>query len=383
MRTEKVGDRISVTFVVTKDCNFRCRYCYMVGKHGDARMPFSVARDTVDYLVDNPDLFPQPKVVWDFIGGEPFLEIDLMEQIFDYIVLKTWKAAHPWFENSYFSVSTNGVLYHLPKVQRLIDQYGRRFEIGLTIDGPAHVHNLERVFPNGEGTHDQVVKNVGLWLQRSHDPSTKVTFSHDTIPYVAESILYLFSLGIPVVNANVVFEDVWQPGDDDLFEEQLNLLGDAIIDQGLWKKHECSLFSRLCGAPLTERHDTTWCGAGKHMLAVDANGLFYPCVRFTDFSLAKQPPIIIGNTQRGLDQKALEPFCGLTRSNQSSDECMSCEVAQGCAWCLGFNYDDSGVLYKRATYLCKMHKARVRANRRFWSRIDEMGDRLWKQAAAR
>ena len=46
-------------------------------------------------------------------------------------------------------------------------------------------------------------------------------------------------------------------------------------------------------------------------------------------------------------------------------------MASGCAWCQGENYDASitGTIFERATAICKMHKARVRANNYFWNRL--------------
>ena len=381
-----VKEQLTLTFVVTKECNFRCRYCYMVHKNNKSRMAFEIAKSAIDYLVENPDQFPQTYLVCEFIGGEPLLEIDLIEQICNYIKLKTWEHTHPWFTTLMFSLSTNGALYDQPKVQALLNRYKSCFDMGITIDGPAHVHDLERQFPDGQGTHAAVVKNIPLWLSRTTKPSTKVTISHDNLPFLAESVLYLFSLGIPVVNANVVFENVWQPGDDVLLETQLDILGDTMLEQELWRKHECSFFNRIIGDPLAPENDNNWCGAGRYMLAVDDKGLFYPCVRFTDFSLTSQPAFVIGDVERGIDWDKLTPFYELNRSCQSTCECMDCEVASGCAWCQGFNYDDSGMLAHRATYICKMHKARVSANKRFWARLDKTlanGESQWKQAAAK
>lgn len=365
-------DKHTVTFVVTEECNFNCRYCYMVHKNKRNRMPFQVAKDTIDYVLRTPEYFPESTVIWEFIGGEPLLEIDLIEQIVDYAHRRAFECDHPWFANSMFSMSTNGSLYGDPRLQRLLDRYNSRFDVGLTLDGPSYVHDKERVFPNGLGTHATVLKNLKSWLERFPRHATKVTVSHDTLPFVAESILYLFSLGIITVHSNVVFENVWQPGDDELLEKQLNILGDAIIDQGLWKHHDCSFFSRAVGDSLSPAHDNNWCGAGKYMLAVDANGDFYPCVRFMDFSLTKQPGLIIGNIKEGIFKERLDPFWHLTRSCQSTKECLECEVASGCAWCQGFNYDEGGKLAYRATHICKMHKARARANKRFWAKIDAL-----------
>ena len=58
-------------------------------------------------------------------------------------------------------------------------------------------------------------------------------------------------------------------------------------------------------------------------------------------------------------------------NNPTPQECIDCEVASGCAWCQGENYDaaDTPTIYQRATAICKMHKARVRANNYYWNKL--------------
>ncbi len=75
----------NITFIVTKDCQLACKYCYLVGKNERERMSWEVARSAIDYILDREDSFREESVVWDFIGGEPFLEIDLIDKICDYI----------------------------------------------------------------------------------------------------------------------------------------------------------------------------------------------------------------------------------------------------------------------------------------------------------
>ena len=67
----------------------------------------------------------------------------------------------------------------------------------------------------------------------------------------------------------------------------------------------------------------------------------------------------------------LRPFLVLDRCTQSTQECIDCEVAEGCAWCQGENYDaaDTPTIYQRSTAICKMHKARVRANNYYWNKL--------------
>ena len=373
-----------ITFIVTKDCQLACKYCYLVGKNSKERMPFEIAKQAIDYILGHEEDFSEGSVVWDFIGGEPFIEIDLIDQICDYLKTEMFRLNHHWFNSYRFSFATNGINYHTDKVQQFIKKNRQHLSIGITIDGTKRKHDLNRIWktkdmekgimpkPEEErGSYDDVVKNIPLWLSQFPDDSTKVTISSADIPYIKESVLHLYSLGIKEVNINVVFENVWQEGDDSKFEEQLISLADDIIDGGYYEDYACSFFSENIGKPMDAKIDNNnWCGAGM-MLSIDAAGNFYPCTRFAAYSLRSKKPIIIGNVYDGIDKNKLRPFLALDRTTQSPKECIECEVASGCAWCQGENYDaaETNTIYQRATAICKMHKARVRANNYYWNKL--------------
>lgn len=384
----------SITFIVTKDCQLACKYCYLVGKNTKERMTWEVAKEAIDYILEREDEFREASVIWDFIGGEPFLEIDLIDRICDYLKTEMYRRNHHWFNSYRFSFSTNGINYHTEKVQRFIEKNHNHLSIGITIDGTKRKHDMNRIWkpvvghaserddqqtqrsealPTTEerGSYDDVVRNIPLWLKQFPGAATKVTISSPDIPYIKESVLHLYSLGIKEVNINCVFEDVWKEGDDVLFEEQLTELADAIIDGRLYEDNVCSFYQEFIGKPMDpERDNQNWCGAGK-MLAVDAAGNFYPCTRFAAYSLRSKPAWVIGNIHDGIDPNKLRPFLMLDRTTQSKQECIDCEVASGCAWCQGENYDaaQTHTVYQRATAICKMHKARVRANNYYWNKL--------------
>lgn len=370
----EAGGAKSITFIVTKDCQLACKYCYLVGKNEKERMSFEIAKKAVDYILSHEDEFPQKSVIWDFIGGEPFLEIELIEKICDYIFIELYRLNHHWFGKFRFSFSTNGINYDSEKVQKFIKKYHDYLSIGITIDGTKKKHDLNRIWKGSgpeRGSYDDVVRNIPLWLEQFPKGGTKVTISSEDIPYISESVLHLYSLGIHEVNINVVFEDVWHEGDDIRFEEQLFKLADQIIDNGLYADNTCSFFKEGIGVPLDPVYENhNWCGAGK-MLSIDAAGNFYPCTRFAAYSLRSKKPIIIGNVNDGIDKNKLRPFLTLDRLTQSPQKCIDCEVANGCAWCQGENYDaaDTDTIYQRSIAICKMHKARVRANNYYWNKL--------------
>ena len=368
----KSGGGKTVTFIVTKDCQLACKYCYLVGKNSKERMPWEIAKQAIDYILSRENEFKEESVIWDFIGGEPFLEIELIDKICDYIKVETFSHNHHWFNSYRFSFSTNGINYHEDKVQRFIEKNRKHLSVGITIDGTEIKHDLNRIYKiSGKGSYQDVAHNIPLWLKQFPEAATKVTISSADIPYIKESVLHLYSLGIHEVNINCVFEDVWKEGDDLLFEDQLIQLADAIIEKGYYNDYACSFFSEFVGKSLDcVLQNQNWCGAGK-MLAVDAAGNFYPCTRFAQYSLRNKKAWIIGNVYDGIDENKLRPFLTLDRCTQSTQECIDCEVAEGCAWCQGENYDaaDTPTIYQRSTAICKMHKARVHANNYYWNKL--------------
>lgn len=368
----KEGLAKNITFIVTKDCQLACKYCYLVGKNEKERMSWEVAKQAIDYILSHEEDMREESVVWDFIGGEPFLEIELIDKICDYLKVEMYRRNHHWFNSYRFSFSTNGINYHTDKVQHFIKKNREHLSIGITIDGTEMKHDLNRVYKgDGRGSYADVVRNIPLWISQFPNGGTKVTISSADIPYIKESVLHLYSLGIHEVNINCVFEDVWKEGDDARFEEQLMQLADAIIDGEYYRDYACSFFSEYLGKPLDcVLQNQNWCGAGR-MLAVDAAGNFYPCTRFAQYSLRSKKAWIIGNIHDGIDKNKLRPFLTLDRCTQSEQKCIDCEVAEGCAWCQGENYDaaDTPTIYQRSTAICLMHKARVRANNYYWNKL--------------
>lgn len=371
--TRNGGDKdiLHVTFIVTKDCQLACKYCYLVGKNSDERMQWPIAKKMIDFLFKNQDYFIEDSIVLNFIGGEPFMEIGLLDRICDYFKIKAFSSEHKWFNDYRINISTNGLNYNTEKVQSFIQKNHKHLSIGITIDGNKDKHDMNRIYKlTGHGSYAAVVENIPLWLKQFPNAGTKVTISSKDLLYIKESIIHLFKLGIHEVNVNCLFENVWRDGDDLVFEEQLIRLADEIIDNKWYEDYFCSFFSEKIGRPLPKTDNNNWCGCGR-MIAVDAHGYLYPCTRFSKFSLREKSPRIIGTVEHGINYNLTRPFRTLNRQDQSNQQCLDCEVASGCAWCQGENYDaaDSPTIYQRSTAICKMHKARVRANNYYWNKL--------------
>ena len=361
------GEAKTVTISLTEECNLRCKYCYMTSKSSSNRMSLETAKKAVNFILKAG--FKDKGIVWDFIGGDPLLEIDLIDELTDYITIEQFRCKPEWVGAHRFMITTNGLLYNSDKVQKYLHKNKGNVEIAITLDGNKIKHDLQRVFADGTGSYVKVIENVKLWVEQFPHASTKATFSHDDLPHLKDSIISIWDQGIHSVGANIVFEDVWQDGDDIIYEEQLNALADYVLENSLWESHYVTFFNPNFGFPNSEADlSRNHCGTGK-MLAIDTKGNLFPCIRFLDFTLGEKKYEPCGDIFNGLNQDRLRPFQYLTARSQSSNECVECEVATGCAWCTGNNFNEAShpTIFERTVANCKMHKANVRAIERFWN----------------
>jgi sulfatase maturation enzyme AslB (radical SAM superfamily) len=105
---------LNITFQVTEDCCMKCTYCYQHNKKSN-KMDFETAKSLIDDILSlDPNLYSS--VIFEFIGGEPFLEIELIEKICDYTINKMIEMHHPWLICFRCSMCSNGILYTSPKV---------------------------------------------------------------------------------------------------------------------------------------------------------------------------------------------------------------------------------------------------------------------------
>lgn len=357
-----------IVFIVTQDCQLNCSYCYLVGKNQTGKMTWETAKKTVDFLMSLP--VTEDRVVFDFIGGEPLLEIGLIHKICRYIVSELNRLNHPWLKDYSFRFTTNGLLYSSSKVQEFISEYKECLQIQLSIDGTKRKHDLNRVFSSGKGSYDKVLPNVRLWIEQFREKARVfMVISHDDLPYLSESVIHHIGLGIKDIFLSFVVEDVWRPGDGKILEEELKIVADHMIDNNLTDSVKVSTFREELGLPEYEEHIYP---CGIHTYTFDNKGDIYSCIRFKQFSLRDKPERTIGSIYEGLDTNKLRPFLCFDRESSYTTECLRCEIATCCRWCPAENYDssDSGTIFQRTTTLCEIHHANTRMKNYYWNRIN-------------
>lgn len=310
------------------DCNLRCRYCFYLSKSSIYRKSaprMSIA--TLQLMTRKFMALSMPVHSFGWQGGEPTLMgLNFFRQAIEF---------QKQYGHSGLSVAnglqTNGTL--------LDDAWGEflqryNFLVGISIDGPAELHNLGRVHSDGRGSHAEVLRGLEV-LRRNHvehNVLTLVSAYNQTHPL--EIYHYLKDLGINY-HQYIECTEFDQQGELLPFALQPGRWGEflcTIFDE--WHKHDTRNISvRLFDSILVRLVDgyANCCSMGtdcRQYFVIEHNGDVYPC----DFYV--RPELKLGNIEvdeiEPMQNSSLFRDFGLRKSSWN-DRCSQCEYLQFCA----------------------------------------------------
>ncbi|MBI5232597.1 MAG: radical SAM protein, partial [Coriobacteriales bacterium] len=137
-------------------CNLACDYCFFTSK--SLLYPGQQQRMTDDvlrrYLSDLFEAHPDGEVAVSFQGGEPTL---MGIGFFERAVAVAEECRRPG-QRPFFTIQTNGTL-----IDRMWARFfaRNRFLVGVSIDGPADVHDAYRHDRRNRPTHGRVLRAIG------------------------------------------------------------------------------------------------------------------------------------------------------------------------------------------------------------------------------
>ena len=143
-------ETLDITIIPTNDCNFKCIYCYE--KHKKEYMSIETANSIINYYKKNARFCKYLVVSW--FGGEPLLNIDIME----YIMRELLEISKCYGVVVRTMVTTNGYLLSKEVFERLIKVGVRNYQI--TIDGLKETHNLQRPHVSNMDSFQVIINNL-------------------------------------------------------------------------------------------------------------------------------------------------------------------------------------------------------------------------------
>lgn len=136
-------------FVLTNQCNMCCVYCQAQDSAGQqkGKMSEDIAKRAVDIALQSP----QRSIDFEFQGGEPLTNFEMIRFIVEY----SKKRCND--KEIHYSVVTNTLLLNDEMIQYFKEQ---QISVSTSLDGDETVHNGNRPRLTGEGTFATVCDNI-------------------------------------------------------------------------------------------------------------------------------------------------------------------------------------------------------------------------------
>lgn len=315
----------TLVFHLINECNLSCTYCYAGGgNYGKPMklMSIETAEKAIDFLIQQSGDEPRISVV--LFGGEPTMNWPLIKRIVEY----GRKMSDKVQKTIDFSMTTNGTLLNDERIKFLTENH-----VGVTVsmDGPKEWQDQFRIFNNGAGSYDIVLKNAKKLIEmRPKKPVAVRVTVNKGFPSVKDLFYHFLDIGFhevgfaPVSAADEAFvlnsPELWRLLDD--FEQ----LAEDYVQAA--NNNRYLGFSNLSNI-LVELHfginKGYACGAGIGFMAVSPSGELFLCHRFNE-----QKEYKIGDIYQGINRNfQAELLSSLHVDNKTT--CSSCALKHTCS----------------------------------------------------
>lgn len=336
-----------ITLQVTQGCNFRCKYCVYSDEtnkkqrtHSQESMSLETAKEAIDFLLAHS--IDSKHINISFYGGEPLLAFGLIKDVVDYAekIFKGKKIS--------YNMTSNGTLLDEEKIEFLIEH---DFSLMISLDGPKEINDLNRVYPDGSGTYDSVMKKIQLIQEKYPDFGEKLSISMVMDPSNDFDCINSVTLGgrdfkplnlnATVIDTDYDYDKPLKYSEDYIWKFEYNIF---LALMSYWKRYPIEKISSISKSVVQKTVDDLYkfeespaikaydapsgpCIPGQMRLFSDINGNLFPCERVSETSEAMK----IGTLKEEFDIEQIERL--LNFSQLTEEECKGCWAFRYCNQC--------------------------------------------------
>lgn len=336
-----------LTLCLTHDCTLRCRYCYAGRKYAHA-----MTRETAELGLEAglaEAVRTGRGVDLAFFGGEPLLEWELLQHCYAYMERRAAEAG----VCVRYGITTNGTLLTTPRLEWMA---ARDFLIGLSVDGSPAMHDLNRCYADGRGSHAEVAQAL---VRMAEFPELRSRLICVVTPrnhhLLCEGMRWIHAHYTGPVGLNYDFWSEWSDAQFESLRGQLEQLVGMMLEsyRAGCPMRETDIEGKIYTAIHRPQGGCNHCRIGEQELAVSVDGQFFPCSRLV--GVGDDPAISFGDVRSGID-RARQNWYIATRGN-TTPECRLCELRQRCRNTCGCsNFASSGAINRVSPFICQLEQ---------------------------
>ena len=306
-----------LTFNITSRCNLRCKYCYAnYGEYSGYETHDLQPPEAITCISELIKMGVNHIGTVQFFGGEPLLGIQTISAICCY------------FQDLYIAkqldcVPTYTMITNCVALSNYAIDVIKKYNIKLTVslDGPPHIHNAQRVFENGVGSYDCVSAN--LKKIRSQVLALEATYTNNHVlnnmSYEDLEHFFLDTFGITKEKISIV--PVTGMPSLEVAPSKLHTMSNGY--------ELTSDDTYLMAAINKEMQSDLFCTTGYRSLCIMPNGDIYPCHMY-----ASERKYCLGNIYNGLDPTVMSAqLKRLPLGDKNNQNCAMCWARKICHIC--------------------------------------------------
>lgn len=350
-------------FVVTNACNMKCVYCQ--AQNGkcvpNGMMTKEIAKKAVDIALSSPEVY----LSFEFQGGEPLMNFDVIKYIVEYTKSQNSK-----------KIIDYNIVSNLTLINDEIADFIKENNIGVStsIDGDENLHNKNRMYRNGIGTYSDVMRGIDVLKKHNINYGAIQTSTLNSLSNCKVIVDTYIKLGLPSVFirnltplgcANNSWDEIgYTP------EEFINFYKecfDYIIEinkRGTFLKegHASIILSKiLTGFPVNYMELRSPCGAGIGQIAYYYDGNIYTCDEGRMLAEMGNDSFKLGTINNSYDELMNCNNCKaacISSTLESLPNCSDCVYNPYCGTCPVVNLALSKDIYNKEPndYKCKVYK---------------------------
>ena len=328
-------NEVIISMALFHGCNLKCKYCFAdagANFKGEQReFTESSINAAIDFLINDSYFSKYDYYRINLVsGGEPLLNKQLFKKFIEIAFARfeeTKKHLYIWF-------STNGTLLSEDDLL-FISKYNVGY--GISLDGNKSVNDKLRVYENGVGTYDDIVRNIKKIQNSSYIPKRLkelwglMVYTQDNVDLL-NNIKHLKELGFTTVQMRFVrSNDTGLVLDNHEATQRLLDFVSVIFDEAIAGddsllrivSNDNDYLGKIIKRLVLQTPVEIRCGAGSCMFSFAADGNIYPCDCFVG-----NQEYIMGSFYSSISQEQLNNFKDLSIHNRS--KCKMCWARYAC-----------------------------------------------------
>lgn len=351
-------------FAVTNKCNLDCVYCQAHSKSStlDYSMTKEIGRKAVDFALQSPNKC----LTFEFQGGEPLLNFDVIKEMIDYSrSVNTDKQIE-------YTIVTNLLNMTEDKLKYLIDN---DVQLCTSLDGPRAVHDNNRPCRGGSGSYDSVVAKIKDLKSRGIHIGAIQTTTNVSLNYPQEIIDQYREIGInniflrpltPLGMADCFWKKIGYTSEEfmSFYKSAFNYIMELNLKGIFFSELHASYFLKKIFENYSDNYMElrSPCGAGVGQMSYYYDGNVYTCDEGRMLSEMGDNSFLLGNVLSNSFQDAVtSPVCrAVCKASivESLPKCAQCVYQPYCGVCPVVNYASTNSLYYKNSkdFRCSVYK---------------------------